>query len=117
MKKTLIDEILEPLEDFKKNAKLGSYDRNKLLVVISDIRGDLDKVFGDLFDPEFYGSDNLSDESFMAGADDDFLSSSVFGSGGDKDCPLCGGDGRTAVPFGPDDFEYEPCQCVENGVH
>ena len=34
----------------------------------------------------------------------------------DPDCERCKGEGYYSVPNGPDDFDHEICECVQDGV-
>jgi hypothetical protein len=73
MKNTLIDEIVKPLNDIldsrlkdvngdKIDVSYLGYDERKILadlvVAIKTVRKDLDKLFGDLFEPEDIYDDN-----------------------------------------------------------
>ena len=51
MKNTLIDEIVSPLEVVLENLS-DPEDIAHMKVAIQYVRGDLDKLFGDLFEPE-----------------------------------------------------------------
>ena len=124
MKKTLINEILGPLEVVFDNLT-SPEDIAHLKLALNKVRSDLNNLFSDLFDPEdltFEIMQGDHDESSFeyydeaAELDDDhgWTGLPIFGAANnaDKNCPECGGKGKIAVPFGEDDIEYEICSCV-----
>lgn len=67
MKKSLIDEIVSPLNVVLDNLK-DSDDIAHLTLAINKVRADLSEFLGDVFEPD---DSYYDDPAFMAGLDDD----------------------------------------------
>ena len=67
MKKSLIDEIVSPLDVVLDNLK-DSDDIAHLTLAINKVRVDLSEFLGDVFEPD---DSYYDDPAFMAGLDDD----------------------------------------------
>ena len=67
MKKSLIDEIVSPLNVVLDNLK-DSDDIAHLTLTINKVRADLSEFLGDVFEPD---DSYYDDPAFMAGLDDD----------------------------------------------
>ena len=70
MKNAIIDEILAPLDDFVATADLCKNNKAKMVLALNAVRADMDRFFGDIFDPDddtYY--DDRYEEGFKAGLD------------------------------------------------
>ena len=105
MKKTIIDEILAPVDDFVETADLGKFNKTKLILALNAVRADMNSFFADAFDPD---DDSYYDEAYVEQVEK--WESGIFLA--DNDCPECGGSGKISVPLGMDDIEFEICSCV-----